>query len=150
MHFSQQASRLERTHHAEHTLLRVRALGFVTADMVQQAATEACAASASDEVHPKLVLVDLRDAMGYGAGCAVAAQGWLARAVAGGACRVAFVARSSVVRTAGQMLAAGLDADLRFFEHGSAACAWLGVPAPLGQRGGHSEPEGRPSEARAS
>lgn len=148
MHLTQETSRLETRTHAEHRLLAVHARGFVTAEMVHQAAQARPGPIAR-------ILVDLREAMGYGAGCATAAQTWLRRAVAEGACQVAFVATSSVMRTAGQLLAAGIDAELQFFEHVTAAAAWLGVPtsalAPTAGDGAPlEEEEDIASEARAS
>ena len=147
MHFSQQTSRLETTAHEAHALVRVHAHGFVTAEMIQQAAARFASDPDAPEGRAARVLIDLRDAMGYGAGSAMAAKAWVSSAVAGGVCRLAFIAPSSVVRTSGQLIATGIDADLQFFEHEAAACAWLGIPHPHHvDNPGH---DGR-AEARAS
>lgn len=82
------------------------------------------ASDAQTRVPPR-ILVDLRNVSGYEAACVAVAQGWLSRASTLGVERIAFVANSSVVRTAAEVVARHVRAPLHTFSAVEAAGAWL-------------------------
>jgi len=101
-------------------LLRVEGVGFVT-----RAMTEAALAPLAVGAPQPRVLVDLRDVSGYEAECVEIARQWLRRAHGMGIQRIAFVANSSVVRTATEVVARHLGAPLRTFATPEGAQRWL-------------------------
>ena len=101
-------------------VLRVEGVGFVT-----RAMTEAALAPLAVGAAQPRVLVDLRDVSGYEAECVEVARQWLRRAQGMGVERIAFVANSSVVRTATEVVARHLGAPLRTFETPESAQRWL-------------------------
>lgn len=118
-HYTQQPSQLH-TSNAGTTMLEVRGGGFVTREMVHATLDGWKRASI-----PSGILVDLREVAGYEAGCATLAHRWLLRAHTHGVERIAFVASSSVLRTATRLASSAALVDLRIFEDEPAARAWL-------------------------
>lgn len=122
-HYTEQPSELTASTCPEDDggVLHLRGGGFVTREMVDAAlrAWERGDAAGLD------VLVDLRDVAGYDSGCVHLAAQWLHDAHRRGVRRIAFLASSSVLRTATRLAAERSRVDLRTFEHEPAARAWL-------------------------
>jgi len=118
-HFTDLPSALDVRAH-EH-MLRVEGAGFVTPSMID----EALAPFDGGNDLPPRILVDLRNVSGYEAACVESARRLLGRANAQGTERIAFVANSSVVRTATEVVARHLQAPLRTFNAAAQAEAWI-------------------------
>lgn len=103
-------------------VLHVEGVGFVTRAMTEEALAPFLL---GNEDTLGRVLVDLRDVSGYEAECVEIARHWLRRAQTLGIERIAFVANSSVVRTATEVVARHLGAPLRTFATPEGAQHWL-------------------------
>lgn len=117
-HYTQQPSELRSS--AESRLLEVRGGGFVTRQMVRETIS-----GWRDDALPSGVLVDLREVAGYESGCATLAHRWLIDAHQRGVQRIAFVASSSVLRTATRLVSSSAAVDLKIFEDDVPARRWL-------------------------
>lgn len=102
-------------------MLRVEGAGFVTRPMAEEALTPFLSAGPV----PDSVLVDLRNVSGYEAACAEVAQSMLSQARGFGVRRIAFVANSSILRTAAEVIAQHLQAPLHTFATHEGAQSWL-------------------------
>ena len=122
-------------------VLRVEGAGFVTRPMAEQALSPFLAAGPV----PDSVLVDLRNVSGYEAACAEVAQSMLLRARGFGVRRIAFVANSSILRTAAEVIAQHLHAPLHTFESPEGAQSWLDSSAPGVVQHVVSDPTSRPT-----
>lgn len=120
-------------------MLSVEGAGFVTQSMAE----EALAPFVADQAPPR-VLVDVRNVSGYEAACVGVAQGWLSRATGLGVERIAFVANSSVVRTAAEVVARHVHAPLRTFDAVANAQAWLEGPRDVRPPSGAEVSAARP------
>ncbi|MGH1340064.1 MAG: STAS/SEC14 domain-containing protein [Nannocystales bacterium] len=110
-------------------VLRVEGAGFVTRPMAEEALTPFLDRGAvAGSVLPDSVLVDLRNVSGYEAACAEVAQSMLSQARGFGVRRIAFVANSSILRTAAQVIAQHLRAPLHTFASHEGAQSWLENP----------------------
>lgn len=101
-------------------VLRVEGVGFVTRAMTEDAFAPFAGGSG---LEPR-VLIDLRNVSGYEAACVEVAREWLSHAQAYDVERIAFIANSSVVRTATEVVARHLHAPLKTFDTVDAAQAW--------------------------
>lgn len=111
-------------------VLHVEGVGFVTRSMVEEALAPLTAGTAGtagmgsgSALQPRIV-VDLRNVSGYEAACVAIAREWLGRARGYGVERIAFIANSSVVQTAVEVVARHLRAPLETFDSIDAARAW--------------------------
>ena len=107
-------------------VLRIEGAGFVTTGMM----AEALRPFQEERSIPGQVLIDLREVSGYEARCVDAAIEWLGRARPLGVERIAFVARSAIVRTATDVASQRAGVSLRTFGHGATAQRWLCGRAP--------------------
>jgi hypothetical protein len=117
-HYTQQPSELRSS--AESRVLQVRGGGFVTRQMVKETIL-----GWQDDALPSGVLVDLREVAGYESGCATMAHRWLLGAHRHGVQRIAFVASSSVLRTATKLVSSAAAVDLQIFDDDVTARRWL-------------------------
>lgn len=106
--------------HVHDGVLRVEGVGFVTRSMTE----EAFAPFAGGSGLESRVVIDLRNVSGYEAACVEVAREWLGQARGYGVERIAFIANSSVVRTATEVVARHLRAPLKTFDRVDAAQAW--------------------------
>ncbi len=102
-------------------VLRVEGVGFVTRAMAEDAFAPLARGSGLEQ----RIMIDLRNVSGYEAACVELAREWLSHAQAYGVERIAFVAYSSVVRTATEVVARHLRAPLKTFDTVDAAHAWV-------------------------
>jgi hypothetical protein len=102
-------------------VLCVEGVGFVTRSMTE----EAFAPFAGGAGLESRILIDLRTVSGYEAACVEVAREWLSHAQGYGVERIAFVANSSVVRTATEVVARHLHAPLKTFDTADAARTWV-------------------------
>ncbi len=127
-------------------VLRIEGAGFVTLTMVE----EALAPFPGGRGMPEHVLIDLRNVAGYEASCVEVARTWLERSRGYGVERIAFIANSSVVRTAADVVAQHQGAPLRTFVSPRDAETWMSMtaerlPPRVGASpGGPSGPSRRP------
>lgn len=108
-------------------VLHVEGVGFVTRSMVEEALAPLTAGTAgmgSGSAPQPRIVVDLRNVSGYEAACVAIAREWLGRARGYGVERIAFIANSSVVQTAVEVVARHLRAPLETFDTIDAARAW--------------------------
>lgn len=110
-------------------VLCVEGAGFVTRPMAEEALTPFLSAGPV----PDSVLVDLRNVSGYEAACAQVARSILSQATGFGVRRIAFVANSSILRTAAEVTAQHLSAPLHTFESHEGARSWLADSTNVGQ-----------------
>lgn len=101
-------------------VLRVEGVGFVTRAMTEEAFAPFKGGAG---LEPR-ILLDLRNVSGYEAACVEVAREWLSRARGYGVERIAFIANSSVVRTATEVVARHLHAPLETFDNVDAAQTW--------------------------
>jgi stage II sporulation SpoAA-like protein len=76
---------------------------------------------------PTRVLIDLRDVAGYEAGCAALAHEFLRQSQGQRVQRIAFVASSSVLRTAAKLVSPQAHVRVRVFSDAAAATHWLSL-----------------------
>ncbi len=119
LHFTDLPSRL--AIEVRDRMLCVEGAGFVTRPMAEEALSPFLRAGPL----PDSVLVDVRNVSGYDAACTEVAQSMLSQAWGFGVRRIAFVANSSILRTAAEVLARHLQAPLHTFESHESAQAWL-------------------------
>ena len=125
-HYTQQRSELMASRDLGSGILSVRGGGFVTRQMLEQALDQLQASA--EGRGPRELLVDLRDVAGYEAGIASQASEWLETAARCGIRKIAFIASSSVLRTAAQLVSRSTRIKLRMFEFEHSARSWLGQP----------------------
>ncbi len=124
-HFSDLPSALDLKMHDG--ILSVEGAGFVTLAMIE----DALLPFPGGRGLPARALIDLRNVSGYEASCVEVARRWLEQATDQGVQRIAFVANSSVVRTATEVVAQHQGAPLRTFGSPRDARAWLSLsPEP--------------------
>jgi hypothetical protein len=119
-HYTQEPSQLA-ARRAAGAAVEIHGGGFVTREMLGRTLAQWVQ---RDEAPPE-ILVDLRDVAGYEEGCARMAAEWLRRAHRLGVRKIAFVASSTVLRTATRLAATSSYVRLRTFEHERAARTWL-------------------------
>jgi ABC-type transporter Mla MlaB component len=124
LHYTQLPSELHTACDLGAAVAHVRGGGFLTREMVDATLDQWRHA----EDMPACVLIDLRDVAGYEAGCAAIAHEFLRQAQGHRLRRIAFVATSSVLRTAAQLVAPQADVRVRVFADASAAQHWLARP----------------------
>lgn len=124
-HYTDLDSQLSTIEDVETYVLCIRGSGFVTREMVGATVQKIVGAGDHDGV-----LVDLRDVAGYEQGCAHIAQQWLLDPNRGGIRRVAFVASSSVLRTATHLVSDRFGVALRTFDDTDGARCWLAASRP--------------------
>lgn len=121
-HYTQLPSELSTRASDDQRFAEIRGGGFLTRPMLVEALApwgpEATTA-------PSEILVDLRDVAGYETGCLRLAREWLRIAHTRGVRKIAFVASSTVLRTATRMAAEEAHVSLEFFHHERAAKQWL-------------------------
>ncbi len=127
MHYSQQMSSVQLEADHASRVLRVNGSGFVTRDLLQAGLADYLATDAPSRTD--VVLVDVRDVAGYGAGCAWIAARALDEARRRGVQRVALVSSSTVLRTATSVLSQHSGLSVRCFSHPESASSWLGAGA---------------------
>lgn len=122
--YSKQPARLVVTAE-DRGVLNVRAGGFLTHPMIDDALRPFGLDAAVSGAMPRFVLIDVRDLAGYDRSCGPIARELLSRAHATGVRKIAFVASSAVLRTAARVLAGSATVALRAFEHPTSARRWL-------------------------
>lgn len=148
-HYTQQPSALRTSTSTEARLAQIEGGGFVTRSMLKQALSYWTDDRESvGRAWPSLILVDLREVVGYEAECFPVAQQWLSRARHLGVRRVACVASSSVLRTAAHVATESSSIDLRIFEHETHARHWLLQAHPKRRNRALARPTARPPVAK--
>jgi len=126
-------------------VLCVEGAGFVTRPMAEEALSPFLSGgSVSGSVLPDSVLVDLRNVSGYEAACAEVAQSMLSQARGIGFRRIAFVANSSILRNAAEVIAQHLHAPLHTFASHEGAQSWLQGSSPGVVQHTVTDPTSRP------
>jgi hypothetical protein len=143
MHFTQQPSKVSSRTNTNDTVLFAALQGFITLKMLREEL------ASWDERHgeclPAAMLIDLHDARGYGPGTASAARRWLQSARKRGVKRIAFIARSTVVRTIVKVISPDVRVEMQCFQNDESAIAWLhGKPAAQPAKSSRSRPRARP------
>lgn len=143
MHFTQQPDKVSSRTNTNQTVLFASMQGFITLKMLRDEL------AGWDEKHgerlPGAFLIDLCNVSGYGPGTAGAARRWLHDARGRGVKRIAFIARSTVVRTIIKVISPDVSIEMECFGNDAAAIAWLeGQPAPKSAPSVRSRPRARP------
>lgn len=120
-HYTQLPSELHTACDLRAPVAHVRGGGFLTREMVDATLDQW---RGSDDM-PTRVLIDLRDVAGYEAGCAALAHEFLRQSQGQRVRRIAFVATSSVLRTAAQLVSPQAHVHVRVFSDANAAQHWL-------------------------
>jgi len=120
-HYTQLPSELHTACDLRAPVAHVRGGGFLTREMVDATLDQ----WRGEHEMPSRVLIDLRDVAGYEAGCAALAHEFLRQSHGRRVQRIAFVATSSVLRTAAKLVAPQAHVHVRVFADAAAAHHWL-------------------------
>lgn len=120
-HYTDQPSELRSSCDVRSPVALFHAGGFLTTDMLGATFEQ----WHHVDVMPTGLLIDLRNVAGYESGCAHLAYEFLRSAARRGVRRVAFLAASTVLRTAATMASLDCDVRVRFFADERSAHRWL-------------------------